>query len=194
MNNIEFVPVINIFTGVTESYHSQNVVIVYESTFNKNEVMQSEAVESYEAIQLYYQVAKEINSVVFENLNNGQTVTYYGESEHWQGTAVLKYYNNSIEDENGKLHMDTYSWESEEVKYLGDVSDITGAITVEYSHGASKGSRTGERLDQTGELQLGSTGGNGAIPPAEQPVVFTVKWNDQEESFSAEVVEMSDMD
>lgn len=90
--------------------------------------------------------------------------------------------------------MDAYSWESEEVKYLGNSFELNGEITVDYVHGASKGSTTGKIFYVDGILQLGTTAGNGAIPPAEQPVVFTVKWNDQEESFSAEVVEMSDMD
>ncbi len=160
------------FDGWVNTYHSKNASIFLEEPFPG----------SYDYINIS-KLESIVSDVVFLYLNEGKTIVYHGESEHWRGTYTLKYYNNPIEDENGTLHMDNYSWDASQLAYLGDDPKNVGNISYKYDRTGGGGEGTGANLNDAGFVNLSGSGGNGAGSTPPQEVTFTVKWNDQKESF-----------
>ena len=163
------------FDGSVTTYDSKNAFIFLEAPFGNGVILDSNVYTEFAKLDAF------ISDTVFRYLNEGKTVVYNGESEHWSGTYTLKYYNNPIMDENGKLHMDSYNWNTYQLAYLGDDLENVGDLSVEYNRTGNGGEGTGYRLNDEGIVNLGGGGGGGANPP--QEVTMTVMWNGQEESF-----------
>jgi len=163
------------FDGSITTYDSKNVSIFLEAPFGNGDTLDANAYSEFGKLESL------ISDTVFRYLNDGKTVVYSGESEHWRGTYTLKYYNNPITDENGTLHMDTYHWNTYQLAYIGDdLEKVVDNIAFEYDQGFSG---TGVILNDEGIANLEGSGGNGGGANPPQDVSLTVKWNGQEESF-----------
>jgi Antirepressor regulating drug resistance, predicted signal transduction N-terminal membrane component len=165
-----------VFDGSVNAYHSKNASVVLEAPFGNGDLL--EANESSE----FHKLATIIFDTVFLYLNDGKTVVYHGESQHWRGTYTSKYYNNPIEDEDGRLHMDAYGWETSQLVYRGDDPERVGSISYKYDRTGGGGGGTGLRVYDDGIVNLGGGSGNGPMSTPPQEVTITVMWNDQEES------------
>jgi hypothetical protein len=159
------------FDGWSNAYHSKNATIVLEVPVPDT--------DDYSKISKLENI---IADTVFLHLNEGKTIVYHGESENWRGTYTLKYYNNPIEDENGRLYMDNYGWETSQLTYLGGDLANVGNISYKYDRAGSGGEGTGLRINDKGIVNLAGSSGNGAISNPPQEVTITVMWNDQKES------------
>lgn len=161
------------FDGWVNAYHSKNASFFLEEPFpDANDYIETS------------KLATIISDAVFLYLNYGKTIVYHGESEHWRGTYTLKYYNNPIEEQNGKLHMDNYGWDASQLAYLGDDPENVGNISYKYDRAGGGGEGTGANLNDDGVVNLGGSGSNGAASTPPQDVTFTVIWNGQKESFN----------
>lgn len=129
----------------------------------------------------------QLSSVVFSELNDGKTVVYKGESQHWKGNFTIKYYVHFIKDGTGKLEYDNYEWHSGDVWYKGEDADSVGEININCEHGAGTSEIDGETLDQDRHVSMGSGGSNGALN-IEKNATMTVTWNNQVETLVLEPV------
>lgn len=167
------------FDGWVNTYHSKNASIFLEAPFGDGNTLDSNETSEFSKLTTI------ISDTVFLYLNDGKTIVYHGESEHWRGTYTLKYYNNPIKDgdENGKLYMDNYYWDTSQLAYLGDDPETVGNISYNYDRTGSSGEGNGLSINNEGIVHLGGGGGNdaGSTPP--QDVTFSVIWNGQKESF-----------
>jgi|LGOV01.1.fsa_nt_gb beta-lactamase regulating signal transducer with metallopeptidase domain len=154
------------------TYASKNASILLEaSSFGDGKIL------DYNVYTKYNNLASSISDTVFLYLNDGKTVVYNGQNEHWRGTYRIKYYNNPITDKNGILHMDTDSWHTSQLTYTSDNPENIGDISYEYNSG---GSGNGLRINDEGIVYLGGSSGGGSSLPSE--VTITVMWNGQEET------------
>ncbi|MFA7078732.1 MAG: zf-HC2 domain-containing protein [Syntrophomonas sp.] len=126
-----------------------------------------------------------VSKTVFEKLNETQEIVFTGAGENWESQTVVKYYEYFYYDEDGTLNYESYYKKSASLKYLGQDIESVGEISYEMQQGAGKGSGTGPFMSPDGTVSLGSSGGNGSIPRADQDITFTIRWNDQEETFVA---------
>ncbi|AFA48227.1 M56 family metallopeptidase [Acetobacterium woodii] len=165
------------FTGSITTYNSKNASIFLEAPFGNGAILDSNVFIKFVKLESL------ISDTVFMYLNDGKTIVYHGESEHWRGTYTLKYYNNPIEDNNGTLHMDNYGWTSFQSAYLGDDPENVKNISYKYDRAGSGGEGTGAIINDKGIVNLGGSGGNGAISNPPHDVTLTMMWNGQEESF-----------
>jgi hypothetical protein len=124
-----------------------------------------------------------ISNTVFKYLNDGKEIVYKGQSSSWEGTFTLKYYEHWWQDEKGTLHRESYHTDSQAIKYKSSDIDAVGSIEFEYKTTHGGGSASGVYLNKDGYLQLGGSGGDGAIPRADEDVTYSVKWNGKEETF-----------
>ncbi|MDO9493062.1 hypothetical protein [Acetobacterium sp.] len=169
------------FDGSVNAYHSKNASIVLEAPFGNGDTLDSNEISEFSKL------ANVISDTVFLYLNDGKTIVYHGESEHWRGTYTLKYYSNPIEDENGQRYLDTYRWETSQLAYRGDDLKNIGAISYKLKRGLSSGGEgTGLIMNDEGIVNLGGSGGNGGGTTLPQEIAITVIWNDQEESLILE--------
>lgn len=123
-----------------------------------------------------------VSDIVFKDLNDGKEIIYKGESENWEGTFTLKYYEHFGKDENGVSRYDGYSWQSPEIKYKkSDVSSV-GTVDFQYKTSSGGGSSTGSEPNKDGYVSGGMSGGSGSRPKNDEEITFIIKWNDKEES------------
>lgn len=158
------------------SYKANNSFLVYKP---------SKTPESEDEINSLLKTLNLIDDTVFKYLNDGKIITFAGESENWEGTFKVKYYENWFEDENGVSHYDSYKNTYPSLKYKN--SDITNIseLTFEYEAGSQKGSSNGATLNNEGYAEpLGISGGTGLPLKNTDQIKFTVKWNDREETFT----------
>lgn len=163
----------NEYTFEEVPYKAKNALIVYISA----QVPQTE-----EALAKYVEKRDLISGIVFRNLNDGKEIVYKGESESWEGTFTVKYYENWTEDEKG-LYFDSYSWKKPSIKYKGADIDTVGPITFEYKAAGGGGSSTGLMLNKDGCAEAGFSGSTGSSFDESRDVTFTVKWGGKEEHF-----------
>lgn len=169
------------FNGSVNAYHSKNASIVLEAPFGNGDILNSNEISEFSKL------ANVISDTVFLYLNDGKTIVYHGESEHWRGTYTLKYYSNPIEDENGQRYLDTYHWETSQLAYRGDDLENIGAISYKLKRGLSSGGEgTSLIMNDEGIVHLGGSGGSGGGNNLPQEIAITVIWNDQEESLILE--------
>jgi hypothetical protein len=126
-----------------------------------------------------------VYKTVFEKLNDTQEIIFTGAGENWESQTKVKYYKYFYYNENSALGCDCYYLESSCLKYLGQDIESVGEISYKEQRSNGSGSGSGRTLNPDGTVNLGSTGGNGSIPRAEEEITFTVRWNGQEESFIA---------
>lgn len=124
-----------------------------------------------------------VSDVVFKDLNDGKVIVYKGESESWEGTFTIKYYEHYGKEESGNIRYDSYKWTYPEIKYKNSDIASVGPIEFEYKINAGEsGSVTGAELKEDGSVLLGSSGGTGTIPKNDEEINFIIKWNGKEES------------
>ena len=126
-----------------------------------------------------------VSKTIFEKLNDTQEIVFTGASENWAAEIVVKYYEYFYNDENTTLMHESYYNQTNSLKYLGPDIESVGEISYEIERLNGKISGTDPYLKPDGTVSLGSSGGSGAIPRADQELTFTIKWNDQEETFVA---------
>lgn len=136
--------------------------------------------KSNNSYETFVKTNKLIADIVFKDLNQGKEVIFKGESEHWQGTFTLKYYQNWIQDDKG-FHYDGYYQEYPVLKYKMQDIDSVGPVSYEYQTTAGGGSGERDTIDSDGYMRLGSAAGNGAIHDITKDINFSVKWKDKEE-------------
>ncbi len=158
------------------SYKANNSFLVYKP---------SKIPEAEDEINSLLKTLNLIDDTVFKYLNDGKILNFTGESENWEGTFKVKYYENWFEDENGVSHYDSYSTTYPSLKYKkSDINNI-GEFTFEYKVGSAKGTSTGVILSDDGYADtLGISGGNSLPLRNTDQINFTVKWNDKEETFT----------
>lgn len=132
-------------------------------------------------LELLYNVSK----TIFEKLNDTQEIVFSGAGNNWEALMVVKYYEYFYYGENATMKYDHNYTKSGSLKYLGQDIESVGEISYEMQciTGSGWGSRS--KLKPDGTVSLGSSGGTGTIPRADQEMTFTVRWNDQEETFAA---------
>ncbi|WP_050741582.1 hypothetical protein [Acetobacterium bakii] len=164
------------FDGSISTFDSKNASFFLEAPFGNGDILDANEASEFAKLE------NAISDTVFRYLNDGKTVVYHGESEHWRGTYQLKYYNNPITYEDGLLHMDSDNWNTYQLAYIGDdLENVGDDISFEFNQGFGG---TGVRLNDAGIANLGSSGGNGGGSNPPQDVTLTVRWNGQEESFA----------
>lgn len=166
----------DVFSFKYTTYTANNAFLIYKP---------SKTPESEDEINSNIKTINLIGDTVFTKLNDGKVITYKGESENWEGTFKVKYYENWFEDENGVAHYDSYNNTYSSLKYKNpDISDV-GEIIFEYEAGIQKGSSNGVTINNEGYAEpLGSSAGNVLSLKNTDQIEFTVKWNDKEESFT----------
>ncbi len=132
-------------------------------------------------MELLYNVSK----TIFEKLNDTQEIVFSGAGSNWEALMVVKYYEYFYYGENETMKYDHYYTESGSLKYLGQDIESVGEISYETQDPTGGGSGSRSKLKLDGTLSLGSSGGTGAILRADQEITFTIRWNDQEETFVA---------
>ncbi|MGE5627982.1 MAG: zf-HC2 domain-containing protein [Solirubrobacterales bacterium] len=152
-------------------FKAKNALIVYKP----NEIPKTE-----DDLAVFVKTKKLIGNIVFKDLNQGKEVTFKGESEHWQGTFTLKYYQNFIQDDKG-FHYDGYSEKYPILKYKDKDIDSVGPVSYNYDTAAGGGGGEVDSLDNDGYIRIGGGGGNGAIQDVNKDINITVKWKDKEE-------------
>lgn len=171
--------------GISNEINAKNAYFVFNIPLENR--VQLDMEQWVEVGELYTQ----LRDVVFFELNDGKTVAYEGESEHWTGTFTIQYYEHIVKDETGGLQYDEYHWTNGDVWYKGnDIESLIGEISVECVHvaGTSVFTRIPEDpVDQDGHFDLGSGGSNGALN-LEKDVAMTVTWNNQVETFQLQPV------
>lgn len=152
-------------------YHAKNSLIV----FIPNEIPGNE--EEFKAIGDKLNL---ISETTFKYLNNGKERVYKGESENWEGTVTMKYYENWFKDEVG-IQYDSYYTNYPMIKYkVSDLDDV-GSIDFEYKTANGGGQSTGLTIDKDGYVKAGASGGNGTILSEDNEITFIIKWNGKEE-------------
>lgn len=152
-------------------YKAKNALIVF---------IPSSIPETQESMESFSKTKSLISNIVFKHLNDGKERIYKGESESWEGTFTLKYYDHWFQDETGKRLYDSYSQDNSVIKYkLSDI-DSVGEVTFKYEtlHGSFESA--GRTLNKEGYINAGS-GSGGPIPGENEEIKFTIKWGDKEE-------------
>ena len=128
-----------------------------------------------------------VYKTVFEKLNDTKEIIYTGAGDNWESQTTVKYYEYFYHDADGTLRYENYNKESTSLKYLGQDIESVGVISYEMIGATGGGSGTGPTLKPDGTVSLGSSGGNGTTPRGDEELTFTIRWNDQEETFTAKV-------
>ncbi|KOA19193.1 hypothetical protein CLHOM_22990 [Clostridium homopropionicum DSM 5847] len=150
-------------------YNAKNALIVF---------IPSEIPKTEEDFISIFKTRELISNTVFKFLNDGKERVYKGESENWEGTFTLRYYEHWIEDENG-LHYDSYSAQYPKLKYKKTDIGSVGLIIFEYDTTHGKGNFNGLGLNKEGYADIG--GGGGSMLEEKAEIKYTIKWKDKEE-------------
>lgn len=154
-------------------YKAKNVLIVF---------MFSKVPETEEAMNSASNTIRLLSDTVFKHLNNAKERVYKGESESWEGTFTLEYYEHWFQDETGILRYDSYSKVYPEIKYKMSDIDGVGPLTFRYQTLHSNNEFTGLTLNNEGYINTrGGSIGSGPIPSENEEIRFTIKWADKEE-------------
>lgn len=155
------------------SYNAKNAFIVY-MPFKLSQRNEKE-------LEAFGEIRNLISEITFEDLNDGKEIVYKGESDSWQGTVTLKYYQHWWQDGEGANHYDSYHTITPYIKYKMTPTEDIGPISVEYETVGSAGKTTGATLEKDGHVRVGSGGGNGMMPGEDDTFDFTITWNGKEE-------------
>ena len=124
-----------------------------------------------------------IGAVVFEKLNDLETITFEDEGTYWKARFVSKQYEHMWKDDTGLLEYERYSLQIPAIAYKGDIHEIE-SIEYAYKHSGGAGSGTSSLKEkEDGYIHLGSGGGTGVMR-ADEVITFTIKWNGKEETLA----------
>ncbi|MGD9679443.1 MAG: hypothetical protein AB7V16_13970 [Vulcanibacillus sp.] len=152
-----------------KTFEAKNALLVY--TISEDTKFESDLINK-------------LDSIVFEKLNEGETIIYTGSSEYWEGEMLVEFYSHWWEDENGNfIDYDIKKIETGKLHYKGNVEDITTSIdyVVEDSTGSARASEF--NLSKDGYINLGTSGGSGPSPKKDTIYTVTINWNDKVETF-----------
>ena len=167
---------------------SEKVGRHYFSTPNntaKNLLLIIEPMDEKEMTIADFEQIGKVYRAVFEKLNDTREIIYTGTGTNWSSQTTVKYYEYFYKDEKAVVRYESWYKESTSLKYLGDDIESVGVITYEMKSAGGGGSGTGPTLKPDGTVSLGSSGGNGSIPREDETITFIIKWNDQQETFTA---------
>ena len=128
-----------------------------------------------------------VSKTVFEKLNDTKEIVYTGAGKNWSSQTTVKYFEYFYKDENATLRYENWNKNSTSLKYLGQDIESVGVLSYEMIGATGGGSGTGVTLKPDGTVIIGSSGGNGTTPRGDEELTFTIRWNDQEETFTAKV-------
>lgn len=154
------------------SYKAKNSLIVF---------IPDESSKTEEGFKVIGEKLEVISNATFKYLNNGKEIIYKGESESWEGTFTMKYYEHWFEDEESTQY-DNYSTNYPVIKYKGSDLENVGPIDLEYKTTFSGGQSIGNTPDKDGFVKAGSSSGNGAMHDKNSDITFIIKWDGKEES------------
>ncbi len=126
---------------------------------------------------------KTIKKSVFEDLNEGKTYTFKGESKHWQAELVLRTYQY-FWDSNGVGHVEGRTEEEGILTYTG--ANASNIKHLEYQcindlGEISKGIFNTANFD--GDIEFGGFGmGNGSLQANEDTYAVIIKWDERQET------------
>ena len=152
-------------------YKAKNVLIVF---------MFSKVPETEEDMNSASNTIRLLSDTIFTYLNNAKERVYKGESESWECTFTLKYYQHEFQDETGTLRSDSYSKEYPVIKYKMSDIDNVGLITFRYQTPHSYSEYTDLTINKDGYINTGG-GGIDSIFDESEDITFTIKWGDKEE-------------
>jgi hypothetical protein len=121
---------------------------------------------------------KAFTDTVFLDLNQGETVTLKGQSEHWQGEITIQYFQYWFQNENDVTGLDSYALTKGFLRYIGDEEEIKD---LSYKYSSNTLSRGGTKTQLNGtEVKINDEGSGAYIPDCYQ---VKVEWNGKVEEF-----------
>jgi hypothetical protein len=151
---------------------ARNLILLYQPRL-------PETLEEYKEILPTLQSRmKAFTDTVFLDLNQGETVTLKGQSEHWQGEITIQYFQYWFQNENDVTGLDSYALTKGFLRYIGDEEEIKD---LSYKYSSNTLSRGGNmtRLNGT-EVKINDEGSGAYIPDCYQ---VKVEWNGKVEEF-----------
>lgn len=152
-------------------FHAKNILIVLKP---------EKPIETKEELERVGNKLKLIREIVFRSLNEGKERVYKGESDSWEGTLTLKYYEHWFQDD-GTLRRDSYYEDHPVIKYKKAVLEKLDPISLEYRIGNSKRITGGATVNEEGYIEIGGGISNSLVPSEDDEIPFIIKWGDQEE-------------
>ncbi len=174
------------------SIRAKNILLIYVIEYDSKVVSEIKDVASLDKFtRTFAPNLENVDRISFTNLNDGMTVKHQGSGQSWEGKVVLKYYQHFWKDEDGKNQYESWGNQDFYLKYLGNDSDKLQEIICNYDGPAGSGQGVfeyaGLALDKDGYLNLGSSGGNGAIN-VNGEYNMTIRWGTEWETFQLEKV------
>lgn len=136
-----------------------------------------------ESIEKFNKTGNLIADIIFKSLNDGKEASFKGESNHWEATVTLKYYENQWEDENGQIYFQNYQTENHVIRYKMPDVDNVGPVSYEYEAPGPSGNASDLMLDSNGATTAIINGGSFRLDLAKRYYYVTIGWNDKEEKF-----------
>jgi len=142
-------------TYLSTPHSAKNLQLVYATAY-----------PSQENTQAFNDNLRKVNKVIFTDLNAGKEIVFTGESPNWEAEVSLKYYEHWWTDSDNKAQYESYHNEVPTIKYIGQIPEQSAQM--EYSFITRGGKMSGTREitpeELTKVINLGSGGGNGAMP------------------------------
>ena len=140
---------------VSKPYSVKNLQLIYATAY-----------PSQENNQAVSDNLRKVAQVIFTDLNAGEEIVFTGESPSWEAKVSLRYYQHWWTDSENKAQYESYHNEAPTINYKGQIPKQS--VQMEYSF-ITRGSKTSGTLEITPEeltrvINLGSGGGNGAMP------------------------------
>lgn len=128
-----------------------------------------------------WDIYERLESIVFEQLNEGTKVLYTGGGEYWEGEILVKSYYHLWKDEKGNyIDTDGRNYETGHLHYKGNIEDVVTEIDYMIEGGGGGTGARGYPLDKNGFIKIGG-GGSNSRSTTETIYIVTIKWNDIEE-------------
>jgi len=129
-----------------------------------------------------WDIYERLESIVFEELNEGTENLYTGRGEYWEGEILVKSYFHWWEDEKGNLiDSDSKGYETGYLHYKGNIEDVVTEIDFKVIGGGGGTEARGYRLDKNGYIDLGRGGSSNSSSNSDAIYTVTINWNDKEE-------------
>ena len=152
-------------------------------------IVELEPIEEENMTAEYWEPIGKVSRTVFEELNDAKEIIYTGTGTNWSSNTTVKYYEYFYKDQEATLRHESWNQTTSTLQYLGDDIASVEDVYYEYQLGSHGGSGSGLTIQPDGTVGLGSSGGSGSIPRKDDTVTFTIRWNDQTETFTAQAVD-----
>lgn len=128
-----------------------------------------------------FEFLDEIDTIVFEKLNEGKEYVYYGSGEYWQGELLFKYYDNWGEDISNNFSR----FQDGKLQYKGNVDDIFRSpieFSIERNLGTGKSIDRDYLTNEEGYLEIGVSRDSHEQPSKDTVYFITINWNNKVET------------